>query len=150
MSRKVLLVSSKGGHWIQLKRIVNAFKNDEIAFLSTFEKVPSLSGNDFSNYFAVVDASRWNKILLVKQLLQVTRVVFAIKPRIIVTTGASIGVWAIIAGRLIGSKTVWIDSIANYERMSLSGRLVKPFVNIHLTQWEHLAMGKTCYKGTVL
>jgi hypothetical protein len=34
---------------------------------------------------------------------------------------------------------IWIDSIANVDEMSLTGRLVKPYADLWLTQWPHLA-----------
>jgi hypothetical protein len=41
-------------------------------------------------------------------------------------------------------KVVWIDSIANVERLSLSGRIVRPFADLFLVQWPELAER---YKG---
>jgi hypothetical protein len=40
--------------------------------------------------------------------------------------------------KLAGARTVWIDSIANSEKLSLSGRLVRKHVDLCLTQWPHL------------
>jgi hypothetical protein len=58
---------------------------------------------------------------------------------------------AVIWGRLTGRRTIWIDSIANVDRISMSGRIARPFASLHLTQWEHLSNGtKTHFKGTVL
>jgi hypothetical protein len=56
----------------------------------------------------------------------------------------------VILGRLLGARTIWLDSIANAERISLSGRLVRPFASVWLTQWEHLARGtRPEYAGQV-
>ena len=58
----------------------------------------------------------------------------------VVTTGAAPGLMALVMGKLLaGSRTVWIDSIANTRRLSLSGRLAWPVADAWLTQWEHLA-----------
>jgi hypothetical protein len=45
---------------------------------------------------------------------------------------------------------VWIDSVANVEELSLSGRLASERVDLCLTQWPHLAAGLVYYKGSVL
>ena len=51
----------------------------------------------------------------------------------------------------MGIKTIWIDSLANAETMSLSGLKVKPYADLWLTQWEHLATPKGPYfYGAVL
>ena len=53
-----------------------------------------------------------------------------------------------LAGR---SRTIWIDSIANTERMSLSGRMARPVADAWLVQWEHLSRrGGPAYWGAVL
>jgi len=51
----------------------------------------------------------------------------------------------------MGAKTVWIDSIANIERISMSGKMVCGKADMVLTQWPHLAREKApLYKGSVL
>lgn len=149
MNDKVLAISSQGGHWIQLKRLLPAFEDSELVLISTFTSPPSLINNK-SKYYSVVDASRWNKLRLIKQAFQVSLLVLKERPDKIITTGASVGVWAILAGRIIGSKTIWVDSIANYSKLSLSGKLVKKVATCHLTQWSHLVSDKTIFKGSVI
>ena len=57
---------------------------------------------------------------------------------------------AIRWAKLVGARTVWIDSVANVEELSLSGRLASERVDLCLTQWPHLAAGPVYYKGSVL
>ena len=61
------------------------------------------------------------------------------RPDVVVTTGAAPGYFALRFGKWIGAKTIWIDSIANLERMSLSGERVRRYADLWLTQWAHLA-----------
>ena len=66
-------------------------------------------------------------------------------------TGAGPGYFAVRLGKLFGMKTIWIDSIANVERLSLSGRQVEPYADLWLTQWSHLAgVGGPRYAGAML
>lgn len=146
----ILLVSSQGGHWIQLKRLTKAFNGHQINYLSVAEIPPVFNNNNGEKYFSVTDATRNYKYKLVKQFFQVAKVVRIVRPKLIVTTGSSVGLMSLIWGRLFGSKTVWIDSIANYEKLSMSGKLAKPFATHHLTQWPHLQRGKTKYFGSVI
>ena len=62
-----------------------------------------------------------------------------VRPDVIISTGASLGFFAFKAGQLMGSKTIWVDSIANVEQISLTGKKVKNCSDVWLTQWEHLA-----------
>jgi hypothetical protein len=45
---------------------------------------------------------------------------------------------------------VWIDSIANVEQLSLSGKLAARVAGRTYTQWPHLATGAILYNGNVL
>ena len=144
-SVKILAVSSTGGHWIQLNRLSSIFRANLTIYVCTSTK---RVGD--SKFYIVKDASRWNKLGLLKQMFQVFYIVIQERPSVVITTGASVGIWAMMAGWILGAKTIWLDSIANYEKISLSGRLAKPFCSIFLTQWEHLENKNILYKGNVL
>jgi hypothetical protein len=56
-----------------------------------------------------------------------------------------------LAKCLLRSKTMWIDSIANCEQMSLSGLRARRFCDVWLTQWPHLQKtGGPDFWGAVL
>lgn len=73
------------------------------------------------------------------------------RPDVVVTTGAAPGLVVLALARLLGARTVWVDSIANAERLSLSGRLAEGRADLVLTQWPELAReGGPRYLGGVL
>ena len=79
------------------------------------------------------------------------RIVLKHRPRVIISTGAAPGFFCILGGRLIGARTLWIDSVANGEELSMCGKLSKRFAHQCWTQWEHLAEGgNPRYFGAVL
>lgn len=57
----------------------------------------------------------------------------------VLSTGAAPGYIAVRLGKLIGAKTIWIDSIANVEHLSMAGELAGQHADLWLTQWPHLA-----------
>lgn len=146
---KVLAIASSGGHWIQLLRLMPAFKNHNVIFVSTQKGYrKQVDGNDF---YSVSDGTRWQKFKLIKMGFEVGKIVFMEKPDVIISTGAAPGLMAIIWGWVFRKKSIWIDSIANVDGISMSGRIAKKFCTLHLTQWEHLADNeKTFFKGTVI
>ena len=146
--KKILAISSSGGHWTQLRRIAPAFETHTVVYISTLKGyLKEVSG---SRYYKVKDASSWNKIGLIILLFQLFKIVLIEKPDIVISTGAAPGVFAIIIARIFGARTIWLDSIANYEEISFSGKLAKYFTHLHLTQWEHLTDQKTQCLGKVL
>src|SRR3546814_5444191 len=73
------------------------------------------------------------------------------RPQIVISTGDAPGLLCIFWGRLMGARTLWIDSIANAERLSLSGGLAMRIAHRCLTQWQHLAQGhEVRYAGALL
>lgn len=90
-------------------------------------------------YFVVTDANRWQKFRLLRQVLEILFLVLRLRPDVVISTGAAPGFFAIKLGKLLGAKTIWIDSIANAEELSLSGQKVRSSADLWITQWEHLA-----------
>lgn len=145
---KLLAVASGGGHWVQLRRLLPAFGAANIVWASTQRDYAKEVSEQL---FVVQDANMWNKIALVKMFIQMAWVVVKVRPDVVVTTGAAPGFAAIFFGRLLGARTVWIDSIANSETLSASGAKAGRWAHIWLTQWPHLARPEgPNYWGAVL
>ena len=87
----------------------------------------------------VPDSSRWTPLRLLATAFTLLAVMLRERPDVVISTGAAPGFLAILYGRLLGAKTVWVDSIANVGELSLSGRLVGRLAGLWLTQWPHLA-----------
>ena len=92
-----------------------------------------------ARFYKITDATRWSRWNLVKMMAQVCWIVLRERPDVVVSTGAAPGVVALRLGKWLGAKTIWLDSIANVEQMSMSGQRVRHFADLWLTQWSHLA-----------
>jgi UDP-N-acetylglucosamine:LPS N-acetylglucosamine transferase len=146
--KKIVAVASAGGHWIQLLRLRPAFINDDVTFMCT---KPSFATTvEGYKYFTVPDANRRGKLQLIYSFFLIVRKIWEIKPDVIITTGAAPGLMALAAGKLTGAKTIWVDSIANGDTISLSGKLASKIADRVYTQWEHLATSRIHFNGNVL
>lgn len=145
--KKVLAIASGGGHWKQLILLSPAFKEANVKYVTTIDGLPQ--ANDISNYEIVKDSNKNKKILLALTLIQILWIFIKFRPNVVVTTGAAPGLFGLLIGKIFFKKTIWIDSIANAEELSLSGKLSKKFADIVLTQWKHLETDKVTYKGSV-
>lgn len=156
--RRILAISSTGGHWVQLLRLMPAWDGCEVHYACTsadheqrLRAAAHERGQSVASYTAVTDANRWTRAKLARQMLEVGALVRKLRPEVILTTGASAGYFAIRAGRLFGARTCWIDSIANGEELSLSGARAGPHADLFLTQWPDLARSNgPHYRGSVL
>lgn len=136
-ARRVLAVASGGGHWVQLLRVAPAFTDGELAFVTVNPAYRSQVASH--RFYTINDATRWNKLGLISMALKLAWIIRKERPDVIISTGAAPGYFALRIGKLLGVKTVWIDSIANVEILSLSGQKVGRYADLWLTQWPHLA-----------
>ena len=134
--RKILAVASAGGHWIQLLRLRPAFQGNELRFVTTNKE---FSNDVEQKLYVVTDASLWEKLKLIKMFVEMFFIMLRYRPDVVITTGAAPGFSAIFWGKLFRAKTIWIDSIANAEELSGSGKKARIFADVWLTQWEHLS-----------
>lgn len=143
---RILAVASTGGHWVQLLRLSQAWKGLDVIYVTTDPGVApilraeaKLAGKAEPRLRVIQEANRWQKRKLVKQLFQLFFIILWLRPDAVITTGAAPGYFALRLGKMFGARTVWIDSIANAEELSLSGRKVRKYADLWLTQWSHLA-----------
>lgn len=149
MASKILAVASGGGHWIQLLRLRPAFEGHDVAYVTVQSSYAEQVAG--SRFYTITDATRWSRLDLIKMIVQVCWIVVREHPDVVITTGAAPGVVALRVGKWLGARTVWLDSIANVDQMSMSGNRVRGFADLWLTQWEHLADDKgPSYKGGVI
>ncbi len=147
---RVMAVASAGGHWTQLLRLRPAWDGLDVSYLTTDKAdVGLLQATD--RVWRVNDANRWDKIGVIRMAIRILWVLARERPMVIISTGAAPGYFALRFGRWIGARTVWIDSIANAEELSLTGRMAQRYADLWLTQWEHLASVKgPKFAGAVL
>jgi len=156
--RRVLAVASGGGHWVQLMRLRPAWDGCDVTYVTTTEAFRAevtadagLRGQPEPGYHVVPEANRWQKLRLIRQLAGLLMIVLRVRPDAVITTGAAPGYFALRFGRLVGARTVWVDSIANAEELSLSGKKAGRHADLWLTQWPDLAVpGGPEFRGAVL
>jgi len=146
---KVLAVASGGGHWIQLLRLVPAFVDTDLVFVGVDASYRSQVAE--YRFYSVSDGTRWDKFGLTKAALKLTWINWKERPDVVVSTGAAPGYLAICLGKLFGARTIWLDSIANVECLSMSGTIAGRFADLWLTQWLQLEKPEgPFYRGSVL
>jgi UDP-N-acetylglucosamine:LPS N-acetylglucosamine transferase len=139
--KKIMAVASGGGHWAQLKIISESFPEAQVVYVTTTINRAALEDKHL-NIRWVSDADIENKFKLIQLAIEILWQVLSFRPDIVISTGAAPGFFAIIYARLCGAKTIWIDSIANYEKPSLSGAKIQKLCHLYLTQWPHLSNNK--------
>lgn len=148
---KICLVCSSGGHFFQLyclkafwqkyQHVWITFPGEDTRHLLDGEKV----------YWAYSPTNRSIKNFLLNLNLAL-RLLRRETPDVVISTGAGVGVPFLLMGRLLGIKTIYIESVTRVHKLSLSARLVYPFVHEMLVQWPELTRKyrKARFEGQVL
>lgn len=145
---KVFAVASIGGHWVQLLCIAKALEKEfDVVYMSTHEKCATMVEGRV--YYSMNDFSRWDFYKMFPELLHSIYIICKEKPSIVITTGAAPGLVCLFAAKICGIRTVWIDSIANVEHISFSGRIASKFASRIYTQWPSLAGNKVIFAGNI-
>lgn len=148
---KIALIASNGGHLFQLYSLKD-FWSDKEHFWVSFpgEDAKHLLSGEVT-YWAHYPTNRNLKNLL-KNFPLAFNILRKEKPSALISTGAGIAVPFIVAARILGIKTLYLESITRFEELSMSARIVYPFVDRLLVQWPELAQKnkKAEFKGRVL
>lgn len=146
---KILAIASGGGHWVQLLRMRPAFEGADVVYATVRQGYQA--DVDGAEFRLIPDCNRWNKLAVLRSAAAILLLLLRERPDVVITTGAAPGYFGVRFGKLLGARVVWVDSVANAEELSMSGRKAGSFVDLWLTQWPHLATegGPQCM-GSVL
>jgi UDP-N-acetylglucosamine:LPS N-acetylglucosamine transferase len=122
------------------------------AFCVTTTEVVREKLAKFGPVYVVGECNRQHLLRVVKVLMRCIKIMVKEKPDVVLSTGAAAGCMLCLLGKILGAKVIWIDSITNVERISLSGRMVRYVADLFLVQWPELAAQykKVEFVGTVI
>lgn len=148
---KICLAASAGGHTSQLLKLAQSWKGHDTFCVTTTEVVREKLSR-FGTVYVVGECNRQHLLRVVKVLMRCIKIMVKEKPDVVLSTGAAAGCMLCLLGKLLGAKVIWIDSITNVERISLSGRMVRYVADLFLVQWPELAgqYKKVEFVGTVI
>lgn len=145
------LICSAGGHfyelyclrflWEKYDNFWVTFKRGDTQYLLEGKKV----------YWAYAPTNR-HLINFGRNLILAAKILRRERPQVLISTGAGVGVPFLLMGRFFGLKTIFIESMARVNKLSLSGRLVYWVVNRFLVQWPELAQKhpRAIFRGQVI
>lgn len=135
---KVLAAASGGGHWIELLRTLPALTGHELHFVTIHEGYRT-DLDQASGFYTVPDATQWTPVRALLLAVMMFFLILRLRPDLVISTGAAPGYFALRFGKLFGARTIWIDSLANVEKMSKAGQMAGRYADLWLTQWPELA-----------
>jgi len=155
----ILLACSSGGHLFQLLALRDAWKEfsrvwvtddaSDTRSLLRDESVVFAHGpthRDLANGVHRI-AAAW-----IRNTLLAVRLIRAVRPRVVLTTGAATAVPFAWVARVLGSKVVYVESLTRVDSPSVACRLIGPVADRVYVQWPELTgrVARSRYVGSVV
>jgi UDP-N-acetylglucosamine:LPS N-acetylglucosamine transferase len=128
---------------VQLLKLADSWQGYDVFSVTTTEVIRERL-KKYGTVYVVGECNRRYPVRVIKVLMQSIKIVFRERPSVVISTGAAVGYIICFLSKLGGAKVVWIDSITNVKRMSLSGRMIRFIADLTLVQWPELTKQ---YKG---
>lgn len=154
--KKVLFISSTGGHFDELLQLKPLFKKYNSYIITEKDKsnesLKEIYGDKM--YFLPYGTRAKLFTYIFKYFYLCLRTVylyFKIRPKVIITTGTHTAGPMCIIGKIFGSKIIYIETIANTNKKTATGKLIYPIADLFIVQWEEMLKlyPKAIYGGTI-
>lgn len=131
---KIALVCSHGGHLTEMELLEPAFEGHH-CFLVTYRspRTEALPGRCY--LLPNIGTSPWR---LLGAFARAAWVLGCERPDVVLSTGSEIAIPFLWLGRLLGARTVYVESCCRVTAPSRTGPLVYPVSDLFLVQWPAL------------
>lgn len=141
--KKVLFISSTGGHLSEMMQLKSMFDRYDYHIITektkSNQKLKETYGGkiDFLIY-GTKDHIFSYPFKLIANCFKSLYFYFKIRPDFIVTTGAHTAGPMCCIGKLLGSRIIYIETFANKDTKTITGKLIYRFADLFIVQWESM------------
>ncbi|WP_246202494.1 PssD/Cps14F family polysaccharide biosynthesis glycosyltransferase [Virgibacillus doumboii] len=139
--KKLLLISSVGGHLTQLLQLEPLFKNYQYHIVTEKCAITKELKDKYPVSLLVYGARNYMLRYIFKfsyNLLRAFGIFIYRRPDVVITTGAHTAVPMCYIAKLFRKKVIFIESFAKTTSPTLSGRMVYPIADLFIVQWESM------------
>lgn len=148
--KKIILISSSGGHYEQLMMLQSLMENNKVSVVTEKTKYNKKK----SNHKYLLQVNRKNKLFIFKMLINTVLSLiyfFLFSPNIIISTGTLCSIPMCLIAKFFGKKVIYIESHAKIITPTKTGQFLYNKVDVFIIQWEELRFyyPKAIYFGGV-
>lgn len=141
--RKVMFISSTGGHLHELLQLKKMFKNYEYSLITEKTKSNLYLKEEYGKRVKFLIYGTKHHILIYPFKLLANCFIslyyyLKFRPDYIITTGVHTAGPMCCIGKIFGSKIIYIETFANMVTKTATGRLVYPISDKFIVQWESM------------
>jgi len=133
-NKKIGLICSHGGHFVEILQLIEAFEGCPLFFL-TYKETATL--NRKNTYYITNFAKK--PLSLITGILRIFFTFLKERPKILFSTGAELAIPSFFIGKFFfRTKLIYLECSAQVYQPSSTGRWVYPITDLFLVQWESL------------
>ena len=143
MKKKVLFISSTGGHLSEMMMLNSMFKKYDYHIITEKTKTTKPLKNKYHKRIDYLVYGTKDHLIsypfkLLFNCFKSLYLYIKIRPQFIVTTGAHTAGPMCFIGKIFGSKIIYIETIANIHTKTITGRLIYKFADLFIVQWKSM------------
>ena len=134
---KICVACSPGGHMVQAKQLSPVYeKYDHFYFTFSGEVAQALRKT--GRVRIIPNIVRYNPFSWLIGVVLSAYIAIAERPDVVITTGAGVVVFFCVFAKLLGTKLIFVESMAKVDEPTLTAKLLYPFSDLFLVQWPGL------------
>ena len=152
---RICFMASGGGHFQELCGLAGLAEAYDHILISTELNKAVSETCPFRQIYLIgeVGQGQWKRHPgeLLRALWRILRILRRERPRLVISTGAGIAVPGFLAARLLGIRTIYVESYARVESLSLAGKICYRLSDLFLVQHAGLAnqLSHAVYVGSL-
>lgn len=154
--KKVLFIASTGGHLNELMQLNPMFSKYDYHIITEKDKTTCVLKEKYGDKISYLKYGTRSKIFIYPFIflfncIKSFFVFIKLNPKVIVTTGTHTAVPMCYIGKMFGAKIIFIETFANRNTKTLSGKLVYPIADLFIVQWKEMKelYPKAVYGGAI-
>ena len=141
--KKVLFISSTGGHLSEMMQLKKMFKDYDYHIITEKTKSNISMKNKYKDrinflVYGTKDHMLTYPFKLIYNCFKSLFLYLRIHPDYIITTGAHTAGPMCLIGKIFGSKVIYIETFANINTKTITGRLLYPVPDRFIVQWPSM------------
>lgn len=141
--KKVLFLSSTGGHLDELLQLKPIFTKYDYYIATEKDKTTINLKDEYKDrLYYFLYGTRKNFLIypfvFFINIIKSLNLYIKIKPQYIITTGTHTAVPICYIGKLFRTKIIFIETFANRNTKTLSGKIIYPIADLFIVQWEEM------------
>ena len=140
--KKVMFMASTGGHLDELLQLKSLFEEYDYSLVTEKTKTTINLKEKYKNVGFLIYGTKdhfWSYPFKLFINCFISLYYFIkFKPRYIVTTGAHSAGPMCCIGKLLGRKIIFIETFANINTKTITGKLIYKFADLFIVQWKSM------------